>query len=271
MPSKSMHKASLLVLTIVLLCTSCGRYPDKHPDRVLFVGNSLTYVGNLPATFSALASVNDHSVNSDMIVSGGATLSDRVADGSVARALAAHSYTALVLQERGGDLMCSFGPDSCAQSRKAIKVLANLPRKKGVTVVLLGTYQSLPLPSRRLVQEESSAAADAGIPYIDVSERLQRLRSKAPELVWFYTDGNHPGKDLVLLDAILLYKQLLGSYPIARSFTVNAPIYTSSSGLTEALRAADSAPPKADTPRDVSYASATVDKILAIVSKDGSG
>ena len=266
-----MHKVFLLVLTMVFLRTSCGRYPEKHLDRVLFVGNSLTYVGNLPATFSALASANGHPVNSDMIVSGGATLSERVADGSVVRALAAHRYTALVLQERGGDLLCSFGPDSCTQSRAAIKVLANLARKKGITVVLLGTYQSLPLPSRRLVQEESSAAADASIPYIDVSERLQRLRSKAPELIWFYADGTHPGKDLVLLDAILIYKQLLGSYPAARSFTVNAPIYTSSSGLTQVLRAAESAPPKADTPRKVSYASATADKILAIISKDGSG
>jgi hypothetical protein len=137
--------------------------------------------------------------------------------------------------------------------------------------VLLGTYQSLPLPSRRLVQEESSAAAGAGVSYIDVSEKLQRLRSKAPELTWFYTDGMHPGKDLVLLDAILVYKQLLGSYPAVRSFTVNAPIYPSTSGLTEVLRAADSAPPKADTPLEVSYASATVDKILAIISKDGRG
>jgi hypothetical protein len=75
----------------------------------------------------------------------------------------------------------------------------------------------------------------------------------------------------VLLDAILIYKQLLGSYPVVRSFTVNAPIYTSTSGLTEVLRAADSAPPKVDTPREVSYASAAVDKILAIISKDGSG
>jgi hypothetical protein len=167
--------------------------------------------------------------------------------------------------------MCSFGPDSCAQSRQAIKILANLAQKKGVTVVLPGTYQSLSLPSRRLVKEESSAAVDADIPYIDVSERLQRLRSEAPELTWFYMDGTHPGKDLVLLDAILVYKQLLDSYPVVRTFTVNAPIYTNTSGLTEVLRAADSAPPKADTPRTTSYASAAADKIIATISENGPG
>ena len=221
-----MRKLLLLALTTLLLCMSCSaRHSENQPGRVLFVGNSLTYVGNLPAVFSALTSANGRSVSSDMIVRGGATLSERVTDGSVARALTEHRYTAIVLQERGGDLMCSFGPDSCIQSRQAIKTLANLARKKGLTVVLLGTYQSLSAASRLLVQEESSAAADAGIPYIDVSEKLQRLRSAAPELTWFYTDGMHPGKDLVLLDAILVYKQLFGFYPDAKS-SLSTPRFT---------------------------------------------
>jgi hypothetical protein len=267
-----MPKPFLLALTTLLLCVSCSaQHSEKRSDRVLFVGNSLTYVGNVPAVFSALAAADGHSVSSDMIVRGGATLSERVADGSVASALTTHRYTAIVLQERGGDLTCSFGPDSCIQSRQAIKALATLSRKKGLTVVLLGTYQSLPSASRQLVQAESSAAVDAGIPYIDVSDELQRLRSAAPELAWFSMDGIHPGKDLAIVDAILVYKQLLGSYPDAMSFTVNAPIYTSHSGLTEDLRAADAAPPNADTPHKVSYASATVARLLAMLNKDGGG
>src|SRR5690606_4595357 len=53
-----------------------------------------------------------------------AALAGRVADGSVERALSQGGYTALVIQERGDDLTCSFGPDSCAQSRTAIAALA---------------------------------------------------------------------------------------------------------------------------------------------------
>lgn len=59
-----------------------------------------------------------------MIVKGGATLSERVVDGSVERALDGADYYALVLQERGGELMRSFDPDSCAESRRAVDVLA---------------------------------------------------------------------------------------------------------------------------------------------------
>jgi len=263
-----MRKLAIAFLLVVLLGASHAAPLEDRADRVLFVGNSLVYVGNLPAVFSALAAANGHAVHSDMIVKGGATLDERVADGAVARALSKHAYTTVVLQERGGDLMCAFGPDSCVRSREAIKSLAQLAREKGVRVVLLGSYQSLPASSRKIVEAESSAAADAGIPYIDVSGQLQRLRAAEPGLAWFYTDGMHPGKDLVLLDAVLLYRHAFGLLPDARDFTVDAPIYTSNSGLTPESRPADAPPPKAGTPLGISYAAATIGKLLSVLGQD---
>lgn len=263
-----MRTLAITFLSIVLLCACRAAPPADRPDRVLFVGNSLVYVGNLPAVFSALAAASGHAVHSDMIVKGGATLEERVADGSVARALSKHAYTTVVLQERGGDLMCAFGPDSCIRSREAVKSLADLARKKGARVVLLGTYQSLPAPSRRLVEAEASAANDAGIPYIEVSGQLQRLRAAEPGFAWFYMDGMHPGKDLVLLDAVLLYRDAFGSLPDTRDFTVDAPIYTSDSGLTPELRPAGAPPPKAGTPHGTSYAAATIDRLLSVIGQD---
>lgn len=232
-----------------------------EPARVLFVGNSQLYVGNAPAVFSALAKANGQVVEADMIVQGGATLAQRVEDGSVARALDARPYTALVLQERGGDLLCLFGPDSCVQSRDAIARLAEMGRAHGLQVVLLGTYQSLPQASRKLVEEEAAAAAAAGIPYLEVSERLRRLRADAPGLAWLADDGMHPGSDLALLDAVLVYRQLFGAAPGFAGLTVDAPIYTARSGLVADLRAADAPPPNDDTPRQVSYAAGTVETV----------
>lgn len=260
-----MQKLGILAILALFLCTSCGPSQSKKADRVLFVGNSLTYVGNLPAVFSALARSNGRAIHSDMIVRGGATLAQRVADGSVARALSEHRYTMLVLQERGGDLLCSFSPAPCTRSQQAIKALAKLAREKGVPVVLLGTYQSQPSVSRRLVEDEASAASAADVGYVEVSETLRRVRTAAPELAWFYADGMHPGKSLVLLDAILVYRQIFGTYPLAGDFIVKAPIYTNRSGLTESLRAAEAPPPRLDTPRELTYASATMERLLGLV------
>lgn len=137
-----MRTLILLALVFLLSVTPCSALEEQ--GRVLFVGNSLTYVGNLPAVFSALAEANGKPIASDMIVRGGATLTDRVVDGSVAQALSDKKYTAIVLQERGGDLMCLFGRDSCVQSRLAIKTLVKLANETDTKVVLLGTYQLQP-------------------------------------------------------------------------------------------------------------------------------
>ena len=266
-----MRILALLALPILVICASCSALiSPRQTDRVLFVGNSLTYVGNVPAVFSALAEANGRPIASDMIVKGGATLTQRVADGSVARALSETKYTALVLQERGGDLMCSFAPESCDQSRQAIKALVALAKENDVYVVLLGTYQSHPAASQHLIQGESSAAAEAGIPYIEISEKLQHLRDTAPELTWFAADGMHPGKDLALLNAVLVHKALRGSLPRLGPLTVTAPIYGSTSGLTETLRQADAPPPLPDTPNKVHYSPDTLKKLLDTVSQEGS-
>ena len=232
---------------------------------MLFVGNSLTYVANTPAVYSALATANGHPTRSDMIVRGGATLAERVADGSVERALSRGGYTTLVIQERGGDLTCSFGPDSCAQSRTAIAALAGRAREQGTDVVLLGTYQSHPAASRAIVEEERQAAAEAGIAYAEISGKLQALRGAEPELAWFAEDDMHPGKDLALLNAMVLYEALHGDMTYVGRLCVSAPIYCTVSGLDETLRRADSPPPLAETPREACYPAETVEKMQRAV------
>lgn len=257
------------MILVLLLAFSTGvacsaRHGAVDGQRILFVGNSLTYVGNLPAVYSALASANGHPTRSDMIVSGGATLSQRVADGSVREALSGGGYSMLVLQERGGDLACFFGQDSCMESRKALDELAGLARENGVEAVLLGTYQASPAASRNIVEAESAAAAEAGIHYAEVSETLQRLRESEPDLAWFADDGMHPGTDLALLNAIALHRVLHAALPAALPLEVSAPIYGTTSGLDSRPRRADDPPPLPATPSGTSYPASTLEAILRI-------
>lgn len=203
----------MLLVAMSLLAACSGPREEVQLQRLLFVGNSLTYVGNLPAVYSALAIDNGHAVASDMIVRGGATLSQRVDDGSVAR---------------------------------------------GVEVVLLGSYQPHPAVSRRLVEMESAAAAQVGITCVEVSQTLQRLQAQAPDLAWFAPDGAHPGADLTLMKAMLLYRTLHGEFPRAAALAVDAPVYPVSSGLTETLCPAQAPPAHSDTPAWIDYPAATL-------------
>lgn len=258
-----MHKWMLL-LAMLFTSAANAAAARTEPTRALFVGNSLIYVGNLPATFAAMSEANGHPVHSQMIVRGGATLSQRVADGSVQQALKTQRPAMLVLQEQGGALLCMPNKDACTQSQAALIALSEAASKSGARALLLGSYQGNPRASVALVERESAAAKQAGIPYVEISEALRNASAAAPDLKWFDADGMHPGPALTLLDAIQLYRAIHGRFP-ERGFTVDAPIYGPTSGLDATLRDATAPPPLSDTPTRITYSDAEVQRINAML------
>jgi hypothetical protein len=248
------------------LAIGAGSSEAREDDiRVLFVGNSLTYVGNLPAVFDAVARANGRPASSQMIVQPGGTLTDRVKDGAVERALSKYKYSFVVFQERGGDFMCGFGPKVCEDARNSLNALTATARRYDAVPVLMGTYQGDPVWSERIVDAESKAANVLGERYISVSDRFQRGRSTEPQMEWLFADGMHPGRDLVLLEALLLYEALFDESPSDSAIAVDAPIYSPSSGLTPNLRSASDPPPRKETPIGTRYDSAHMAELIKLV------
>jgi hypothetical protein len=159
-----------------------------------------------------------------MLVEGGATLTHWLDSGAVPRALRAGHYDYVVLQERGNDFACGFGPRVCRDSRHALHALADIVRQAGAKPILMGTYQVSHEASEALVAAESKAAHAEAMPYIDVSTRLNEGRESVPYDDWFAKAG-HPGHDLVLLEAVLLHRQLYGALPAAKALGVRAPMF----------------------------------------------
>jgi hypothetical protein len=214
-----------LILAVLLACfCTIAHATGEEPLQVLFVGNSLTYVGNLPAVLESLASGNGKSLQADMLVKGGATLTQWLDSGAVPKALQDRHYDYVVLQERGNDFACGFGPQVCRDSRHALHVLAGIVRGAGAKPILMGTYQVGHDASEALVAAESKAARAENMPYLDVSTRLNEGRERVPYDDWFAKAG-HPGHALVLLEAVLLYKQLFGVLPQAKALEVRAPMF----------------------------------------------
>lgn len=213
-----------LVAIVAFMAWPSRPRAQSAPIHILFVGNSLTYVGNLPGVLDAIAAANGRRLVSTMIVKGGGTLAERVADGSVTRALAADRYDLVVLQERGGDMICAFAPDACKTSEAALTVLVKAATRRGARPILLGTYQGDLEASQELVKAESIAKGLA-VAYVPVSERFQAATRSAPAANWLYADHMHPGHDLVLLEAALLYRELFGALPHLSVLTVHAPMF----------------------------------------------
>lgn len=214
-----------IILCLALLWGGSALAAGESETRFLFVGNSLSYVGNLPAVFDALCRANGHEVHSEMLVEGGATLADRVADGSVASHLAAAHYDYLVLQERGGDLIDGFGEEARLASLAATADLAGAARKQGAQPVYLGTYQKLEPFSEQLVAAERELAEQLKLRFVPVSSGLVRGLNDYPDLAWFARDGQHPGSTLTLLQAVQLYRVVFGTFPREQALDVVAPIY----------------------------------------------
>jgi hypothetical protein len=104
--SKNINR--LLFVCLILLvaggCSSAGKCNFSQDDEpvlhVLFIGNSYTYVNDLPGMFRNLACSGGHHVVTDMSAEGGWTLADHVASVDTFQKLKAQQWDYVVLQEQ---------------------------------------------------------------------------------------------------------------------------------------------------------------------------
>ncbi|PWF46625.1 hypothetical protein C7C56_016160 [Massilia glaciei] len=180
------------------------------------------YVGNLPAVFDALAASNGRDAQSEMIAKGGHTLARHLSDGAASKALATGKFDYLVLQERGGDIIGSFGQNDRDGAKVSLQEFTRLATAARAEPIYLGTYQPLPAVSDALLKAEGSLADRLKLAYVPVSGHFRTAVAAAPEAAWLDKDGMHPGRDLTFLKAVLLYRQIFGALPAATAFAVEA-------------------------------------------------
>jgi hypothetical protein len=93
---------------IALLVLAAAPVAQASPQRVLFVGNSLTAANDLPAMVAALARGAGRPIDADVRAPGGFALEDHWRTTDVAQAIADGHYDVVVLQQ---------GPTSLPESR----------------------------------------------------------------------------------------------------------------------------------------------------------
>jgi hypothetical protein len=187
--------------------------------HVLFVGNSITYTNNLPAIYEAL--VGDR-IKASMFVKGGARLADELNDARLVQVIRNGGYGTIVVQEQGGLVLCTIMPDmrsspQCRASRQAHLQIAQLAKASGARVFYLGTYQTDPAMSHRLVRVEARLAKEMGAGYIEVSDTLVALAKRNPSRAWYHEGDLHPGPMLTALMAVKLYEGMYGVNPLAKN------------------------------------------------------
>jgi hypothetical protein len=204
--------------------------------RVLFVGNSLTYVNNLPRLLHAMAASQPGrpAITTMTYAAPGGTVAERWADGHAAAALRDGHWDVLVLQERGGLLACLVDSErrqesECRASERAHRDFAELAGSRGSRVLLLATWgpdgdwqRRLDEAIRKLSGKLRAGGTDVAV--VPAGSTLRTWARRQPADAPAFPDGVHPGLPASLVMAAQLYRAVTGEDAQPHDLTIDFPL-----------------------------------------------
>lgn len=207
---------------VLMAAMSCGGGERSAPsppralpaggDGILFVGNSLTYVNDLPGMVQGLAASLGVVLPTAQVAKSGYSLSDHLDQGDAARAIAAGGWRAVILQQGP-----SGQPDSRVLLRRDTARFDRLIRNAGARTALFSVWADSNGPSDfdEVRESYSLAAADVNALYFPVNEAWSLARERDPALRLYADDGFHPSEEGSYLAALVIASTLTG-IPAAR-------------------------------------------------------
>jgi hypothetical protein len=223
--------AAFIFLLIVTSCTpqtNCSNLQTNETcTRVLFIGNSYTYVNDLPGTFAGLARAGGYKVETGMSAVGGWTLADHVQSAQTLDLLNSEKWDYAILQEQ------SQIP-SVAQSRlytmyPAARTLISDIVKRGIIPVFFLTWarrdgwpeygmQSYADMQAQIDQGYLGIAEELHIPVAPVGEAWSAVYTQDPSLVLWQDDGSHPTELGTYLAACVFYAAIFHQTPLGLKY-----------------------------------------------------
>ena len=188
------------------------------PQRVLFIGNSNTYVNNMPAVLESIAGKSGIPVNSEMIALPGETLREHWVGDSVKSVIRKGDWDFVILQEQS-----TLGTRLINGERTVpdpsyfyyyVSRFVDVIRKADAQPVLLLTWawQEKPEFLQPLTHAYMTIGRELEIPVVPAGVVWQKsIRSGGPNL--YMNDGIHPSPAGTYLTVLLIYETLFGNLP----------------------------------------------------------
>lgn len=208
---------------------------NESCTRVLFIGNSYTYVNDLPNTFANLARAGGHQTEVGMSAQGGWMLSDHVKSSDTISMINAKKWNFVVLQEQSE--VPSIQQSRTQEMYPAARVLVGDVRQVGAVPIFLITWAyRAGLPANGMPNYESMQAqidngylitAEAlGAPVAPVGNAWQAVRDQYPQINLWQDDGSHPAPEGTYLAACVFYADIFRQSPEGLSYQANLPTAT---------------------------------------------
>ncbi len=229
-------KTTLRLLIIVCLFNKLS----AQTTSVLFIGNSYTYVNNLPQTFHDLALSKGDSVIFDSSAPGGYTFMQHSAYAPTIAKINLRQWDYVVLQEQSQ--MPSFPPAQVATdtypyaTRLDSLILANDSCTETVFHMTWGrengdstncasypplcTYNGM---QERLRESYLQMSLDNHATCSPVGAAWKHVRDNYPAIVLYNADQSHPSVNGTYLAACVFYASLFHKTPIGGSFPAGVP------------------------------------------------
>jgi hypothetical protein len=214
---------------LLLVCCACAPASrcDRSRDpraclRVLFIGNSYTFVNDLPATLAELARAGGRSLETGMLANGGWTLAQHAAAPATLEQLAAQRWDYVVLQEQSQTP--AVQRLRAAGMYPAVRSLVERIRQAQATPLLFqtwahrGGWPEMGLPTYASMQAQISAgyrgiASELKVQVVPAGEAWASALGRDPGAELWQPDGSHPAEQGTYLAACVFYAALFGESP----------------------------------------------------------
>src|SRR5271157_605383 len=229
-----MKRLILLLIFLLALCGCspagrCNWPPNQNPaTRVLFIGNSYTYVNDLPGTFSKLACSGGHKVAADMAANGGWTLQQHAASSDTLAKLQGQKSDYVILQEQSE--VPAMAESRAQVMYPAARSLVAKIRQAGAKPIFFLTWghkDGLPdygLPTYTDMQNQLNLgyygiADELNVPVAPVGRAWQvgRFQPNPPD--FWQSDGSHPTVQGTYLAASVFYSEIFQQSPLGLDYT----------------------------------------------------
>ncbi|MFT3880296.1 MAG: hypothetical protein QM703_11620 [Gemmatales bacterium] len=200
----------IVMCLLVLLGNSGSSYAQSAPQRLLFIGNSLTYTNELPLLVQEMyVAVKQPRPVVESITAGGASLGDHWQTPANRTKIIQGKWNTIVLQQ---------GPSSLAESQRELMKdmetvkpwLKEAEAKAALFMVWPDTTRKRFYPQVR--QAYANAAKSVDGHFLPAGLAFQEVMSKEPGMALF-TDGFHPTPLGTYLAAMVITSRLTGVAP----------------------------------------------------------
>jgi hypothetical protein len=204
-------RAGLTVLWAIVASGPMSSSAASEAVRVLFIGNSLTTVNDVPGLVRQLAAVSDRTFHYRTVAFDGYSLEDHWNRGDARRAIAEGGWSIVVLQQ---------GPSALPESRVLLREYARrFDREARHVGARSALYMVWPSSDRRndfegVRQSYASAARDTGGIFIPVGEAWREAWRRDGRLSLYGADGFHPTPLGSYLAALVMYQAFFDRSPI---------------------------------------------------------